>query len=132
LEELSPQDEELVLSLDKELLQRAFTHPINKRLAWLGDSVIYLAVTEHLYRTSNNKAGSLDPERQKIIGNDNLKQSIAQRFYLRSRINVPTSERDPNARRILASAFEALTGAIYLGKGYDVAAAFARRNLIQS
>ncbi len=129
---MTDQDEELVRSLDKELLQQAITHPANKRLAWLGDSIIYLAVTEHLYRTSKNEAGSLDPERQKIIGNDNLKQSIAQRFYLKSRINVPTSERDPHARRILASAFEALTGAIFLERSYEIVADFARRNLIQS
>src|SRR2546426_1660122 len=99
----------------------------NKRLAWLGDSIIYLAVSEYLYRTSGHEAGLLDPERQNIIGNDNLKQRVAERFYLKSQILVPPSERDPDSREILAAAFEALTCAVFLEQGYEVAAAFVRR-----
>lgn len=126
---LNEQDEELVGTLDRGLLRQAFSHPTNKRLAWLGDSIIYLAVTEHLYRTSRHEAGVLDPERRKIIGNDNLKQTVAERFYLKSQIQIPPSERDPDSREILAAAFEALTCAVFLEKGYEFAAAFVRRAL---
>jgi len=80
------ENEELVLSLEKGVLQRAFTHPTNKRLAWLGDAVIYLAITEQPVGKFTYEAGGLDPERQKIINNNNnLKRSVVKRFYLKSK-----------------------------------------------
>ncbi len=127
---VNEQDEELIMTLDKGLLQQAFTHPTNKRLAWLGDSIISLAVTEHLYRTARHGAGVLDPIRQKIIGNENLKQTVAERFYLKSQVLVPPSERNPDSREILAAPFEALTCAVFLEKGYEIVAAFVCRTLL--
>ena len=127
---ITEKDEELVMSLDPDLLRKAFTHPTNKRLAWLGDSVIELAITEHLYLTTEQPAANLDLARQEIIRNDNLKESVAKRFYLKSKILVPRWERDPEAREILAAAFEALTCAIFMKKGFEVAAGFVCRTLL--
>ncbi len=106
------------------LLEQALTHPSNKRMGWLGDAVLYLAVTEHLFGTSNAPASQLDPNRQKIIKNPNLKMTAAEKLQLNRFIRVPPSEREPNAERIMATAFEALIGTLFLEKGYEAAAKF--------
>ena len=108
----------------EELLEQALTHPANKRMGWLGDAVLYLAVTEHLYTTSDDPASQMDPKRQKIIENPNLKMTAAEHLHVNGLIRAPPSERDPNAERILATAFEALMGAIFLEKDYQTTARF--------
>jgi ribonuclease-3 len=107
-----------------ELLEQALTHPENRRLAWLGDAVLYLAMTEHLYTASKAPASRMDPRRQETIRNLTLKKTAAEKLHLSEYIRVPSSERDPNAERILATAFEALIGAIFSEKGYQTAASF--------
>lgn len=108
----------------EELLEEALTHPANKRMAWLGDAVLYLAVTEHLYTTSKDPASKMDPRRQGTINNFTLRRTAADQIHLSDYIGVPTSEVDPGAEGILATAFEALIGTIYLEKGYRAAASF--------
>ena len=113
------------LGLENEkLLDQALSHPTNKRMGWLGDAVLYLAATEYLYKTSNATAGQMDPERQKIIENPNLKTTAGMKLHLNGLLRVPSSERDPRAERILATAVEALIGAMFLEKGYATAARF--------
>lgn len=116
----------------KELLEEALTHPANKRIGWIGDAILYLAVTEHLYRTSNKPTSELDPERQKVIKNPTLKKAVAEQLHLNDYIHVPPGERDPNAEGILATAYEALTGAIFLEKGYESAADHVRKTLLST
>src|SRR5438445_11909818 len=79
----------------KELLEEALIHPTNKRLGWIGDAVLYLAVTEHLYKTSNAPTRDLDPKRQDIIENPNLKEAVLNQLHLN--VHAPSSERDPRA-----------------------------------
>src|SRR3989442_7454223 len=113
------------LGLENEkLLVEALTHPENRRLAWLGDAVLYLAITQYLYTTSKNPASQMDPRRQEIINNLTLKKTAAEQLHLSEYIRVPSSERDPNAERIVATAFEALVGAIFEEKGYQAEADF--------
>ncbi len=115
----------------KELLEQALTHPANKRMAWLGDAVLYSALTEHMYKTSIAPESELDPERRKLKSNPNLKR-VAEQIRLNRHISCPPSERDPNAEEILAAAYEALIGAIFLdnrGNGYEMAASFVRKTL---
>jgi dsRNA-specific ribonuclease len=82
------------LGLENEKsLEEALTHPENRRLAWLGDAVLYLAVTEHLYTTSNDPASKMDPKRQKIIENPNLKMTAAEHLHVNGLIRAPPSER---------------------------------------
>lgn len=112
------------LGLDRvELLVQALTHPENKRMAWMGDAVLYLAITEHLFTTSKGPASQMDPNRQGIIKNPTLKKAAAEQLHLSEYIRVPPSEREPDAERILATAFEAIIGAIFQEKGYQSAAA---------
>src|SRR5438445_13161429 len=87
------------LGLGKEkLLEQALTHPTNKRIAWLGEAVLYLAVTEHLYRNSNAPAREIDPERQNIIRNPTMKEAVMNQLHLK--VRVPPSERDSKATGI--------------------------------
>ncbi len=112
------------LGLGKAGLEEAPTHPSNKRMGWLGDAVLYLVVTEHLYGTSDAPASQLDPDRQRNIENPNLKKTAAEKLQLNRLIRVPPSERDPNAERIMATSFEALIGALFIEKGYEPTAKF--------
>jgi ribonuclease-3 len=112
------------IGLGKVGLKEALTHPSNKRMGWLGDAVLYLAVTEHLYGTSDAPASQLDPDRQRTIENPNLKKTAAEKLQLNKLIRVPPSERDPNSERIMATAFEALIGALFIEKGYEATAKF--------
>jgi len=114
----------LTLGLKEELVELALTHPANRRMAWLGDAVLYLAVTEHLYTASEAPTSQLDPDRQRTIENPNLKRTAAEELHLNGLIHVPQSERDPNAKRIMATAFEALIGTLFLEKEYEVASEF--------
>jgi dsRNA-specific ribonuclease len=77
------------LGLEKEdLLGQALAHPSKKRLAWLGDAVLCIAVTEHQFRTSNAPRSKLDPERQETIRNLTLKKTAAEKLFLNELINV--------------------------------------------
>ncbi len=115
-----------------ELLREALTHPVNKRMAWLGDAVLYLAVTEHLHRQPDTPTSILDPKRQGIIRNLNLKETVAGKLHLTDYIKVPPSERDPHAKGVLATAYEALIGAIFLEKGYETAADQVRMTIFST
>ena len=119
--------EKLGISVSPELLELALTHrsfayesgglPTNERLEFLGDSVLGLVVTEALYekfpdldesRLSPLRSGVVNMRALAIIGRD-LGLGTALRIGKGEEV---AGGRDKNA--ILADAFEALVGAIYL------------------
>lgn len=129
---------------DKELLQQAFTHRSyinehrelkrghNERLEFLGDAVLELVVTEFLFaKYPEKQEGELTAYRAALVNT----QSIADAgtglglndFLLLSRGEAKDTGR---ARQIiLANAFEAVIGAMYLDKGYEVARNFIAAQL---
>ncbi|MFM7874470.1 MAG: ribonuclease III [Actinomycetota bacterium] len=123
--------EKLGISVSPELLELALTHrsfayesgglPTNERLEFLGDSVLGLVVTEALYekfpdldesRLSPLRSGVVNMRALAIIGRD-LGLGTALRIGKGEEV---TGGRDKNS--ILADAFEALVGAIYLDHGF--------------
>lgn len=101
------------------------THPTehNERLEFLGDAVIEIIVTEHLYRTFPLASeGELTAYRVALVCAETL-GAIAQEMGLSSAMFFSRGERQestPGTRSlkyICADVFEAVVGAIYLDQG---------------
>jgi ribonuclease-3 len=96
----------------------------NERLEFLGDAVVSLAVSESLYlRHANDDEGVLSARRAAIVSTPGLAR-LASRLDLGSFILLGEGEAQRGGRvrpSLLASAFEALVGAIYLDLGWEAA-----------
>ncbi|MBC8131527.1 MAG: ribonuclease III [Deltaproteobacteria bacterium] len=96
----------------------------NERLEFLGDAVLNLAVSDMLMRRFPERAeGDLSKTRAVIVNEAGL-CSAAERLDLGQWIFLGRGEEQAGGRRrpsILADAFEALMGAVYLDGGFGVA-----------
>lgn len=128
-----------VVFKDKNLLKQAFTHRSyinenrdlalehNERLEFLGDAVLELAITGYLYeRLKHSDEGELTALRSALVYADTCSQVAqtlgANEFLLLSKGELKDTGR---ARQyILANTLEAIIGAIYLDRGYDIAKNF--------
>jgi ribonuclease III len=128
---------ELGMSVDPELLDRALTHrsyayeqgglPTNERLEFLGDSVLGLVVTEHLFVTYPDLSeGQLAKLRAAVV-NSRALADIARKLDLGAVIHLGRGEESTGGRdksSILADTMEAVIGAVFLQHGIDAARAF--------
>ena len=125
------------------LLEEALTHRSylnenkdakahNERLEFLGDAVLELAVTRFLYDKFPSKPeGDLTAFRAALVNTVSLAET-AESMGLGNHLFLSKGEsRDTGRARqiILANAFEALLGALYLDQGYDAAEAFIGAHL---
>lgn len=125
------------------LLAEALTHPSislerknypfdNQRLEFLGDSVIQLTVTEHLYRMFPDFGeGQLTKLRTRIVSRSALRDR-ALAIDLGTCMMMGRGEESSGGRQrasTLADAFESLVGAIYLDGGFDAARTFILRQM---
>lgn len=105
----------------------------NERLEFLGDAVLELVVTEFLYLTYPNPEGELTNWRASLV-NSKILSKIASNIEVEKFMYLSRGEakdKEGKARQyILANAFEAIVGAIYLDQGYKVAKEFIKRNII--
>jgi ribonuclease-3 len=96
----------------------------NERLEFLGDSVVNLAISEALFAAHpTDDEGILSARRASIVSTVGLAR-LAHRIELGGVLFLGEGEAQRGGRRrpsILASAFEALAGAIYLELGFDAA-----------
>jgi ribonuclease-3 len=120
---------------DRRLLAQALTHTSwlhehpgeaaghNERLEYLGDAVINLAVSEALYaRHPDDDEGVLSARRAAIVSAGGL-AALATRIDLGAFLLLGEGEAGragPHRPSILASAFEALAGALLLDLGWDL------------
>jgi len=129
---------------DANLLRQAFTHRSylnehrgevaghNERLEFLGDAVLELISTHFLYEQYPHKTeGDLTAYRAALVNAVTCAHVAAEigmdDYLLLSRGEAKDTGR---ARSILlANAFEALVGAIYLDQGYDAARDFINKHL---
>lgn len=127
-----------------DLLITAFTHRSymnehkksarehNERLEFLGDAVLELVVTDHLYKTYSEPEGILTSWRSALVRTESIAEA-GGRLEFESLLRLSRGEKrgsDRAKQQILANAFEALTGAIYLEKGYAVAAEFIDKHIL--
>ncbi|MBL8031699.1 MAG: ribonuclease III [Candidatus Doudnabacteria bacterium] len=111
---------------------RSFPLPHNERLEFLGDAVLELVATEHLYRTYPYSEGELTNFRSALV-NYKMLSEIARRIGLGEFLLMSRGEAKDMGRArqvILANAIEAVIGAIYLDLGYAVAAEFIAREVL--
>jgi ribonuclease-3 len=94
----------------------------NERLEFLGDSVVNLAISDALFAAHpSDDEGILSARRASIVSTIGLSR-LANRIDLGPSLFLGEGEAQRGGRRrpsILASAFEALAGAIYLELGFD-------------
>lgn len=127
-----------------DLLVTAFTHRSymnehkksarehNERLEFLGDAVLELATTRFLYLNFDEPEGVLTSWRSSLVRTESISAAGAALGYA-SLIRMSRGEKQGSERaraQILANAFEALIGAIYLDKGYDAAEKFITEHIL--
>lgn len=125
---------------DRALLTRALTHvsyaheappePDNESLAFLGDAALSLLVAEHLWETGKDEpVGVLTPRRASVVSGENLAR-WAESLELGPLLRLGRGEELTGGREkksVLATALEAILGAIYLESGLAAARAVVRR-----
>ncbi len=118
-----------------ELLRQALTHRShsashNERLEFLGDSVLNCAVAALLYqRFGKLDEGDLSRVRANLVKQQSLYE-IAQALNISDSLRLGEGElRSGGFRRpsILADAFEAILGAIFIDGGFDAAQTVIKR-----
>jgi ribonuclease-3 len=129
---------------DQALLRQAFTHTSyvnehrgkkvkdNERLEFLGDAVLQLTVSEHLYRRYPQLSeGELTRMRAAIVCEPSLVRFAEALDFGRVVLLGKGEERTGGRSRpsLLADAFEAFVGALYLDQGLDAVRAFLDRHL---
>ncbi|MBA2717868.1 MAG: ribonuclease III [Chloroflexi bacterium] len=124
---------------DPDLVEQALVHTSwlhehpdaaaghNERLEFLGDAVVNLAISEALFAAHpTDDEGMLSARRAAIVSTVGLAR-IANRIDLGTSLFLGEGEAQRGGRRrpsILASAFEALAGALFLDLGYDATRAW--------
>lgn len=119
-----------------DLLVEALTHtsyaneaqgrfPSNQRLEFLGDSVLSLSVSAHLFQQfPDMPEGDLTRLRAVLVSEPTLAR-VARAIGLGARLRLGRGEEASDGGErdsVLADAFEAVVGALYLDQGPDVAA----------
>ena len=129
---------------DLELLITAFTHRSylnehkstakghNERLEFLGDAVLELVVTEHLYNNFQEPEGILTNWRSALVRTESI-SAAAEREGFEPLLRLSRGEKRGSERarqQILANCYEAVVGALYLDKDYGAAKEFINRTLL--
>lgn len=124
---------------NKDILRQALVHrsylnehpdfPLghNERLEFLGDAVLELVVTEYLYQNYENPEGELTNWRAALVNSEMLAKLCADlgaEPYLHLSKGESKDKNSKARKYILANAFEAIIGAIYLDQGWDAAKVF--------
>jgi len=123
------------------LLAEALTHPSlsferktfhfdNQRLEFLGDAVLQLVITHHLYRLFPTfSEGQLTKLRSRLVSREGLKKHATAlglgRYLMLGRGEESSGGRDRAST--LADAFEALVGALYLDSDLETVRRFVLR-----
>jgi ribonuclease-3 len=106
----------------------------NERLEFLGDAVLELVVTEFLYGNYAEPEGILTNWRSSLVRTESI-GAAATRLGFEALLRLSRGEKrgtDRARAQILANSFEAVTGAIYLDKGYEAAKKFITDNILST
>lgn len=131
--------------IDQNLLEQAFIHRSfinenprtglahNERLEFLGDAVLELVVTQYLYeKYPHQNEGDLTAYRSALVNAVTL-GDLATTLGFNDMMKLSKGEaKDVHRARssILADAYEAFVGALYLDQGYEVASGFITKTLL--
>ncbi|MDB5177713.1 MAG: putative ribonuclease [Candidatus Saccharibacteria bacterium] len=104
----------------------------NERLEFLGDAVLELAVTDYLYNNHTEPEGILTSWRAALVRTESIGEA-GERLGYEPLVRMSKGEKSGSIRarqQILANAFEAVVGAIYLERGYKDAETFIQKHII--
>ena len=133
-----------VVFKDKGLLETAITHRSflnenrkisehNERLEFLGDAVLELIVSDFLFKKYPDRAeGELTSFRSALVRTDSLAQT-AKELNIGEYIRLSRGEQESGGREkdyLLANAFEAILGSIYIDQGYESCKVFVETFLL--
>lgn len=107
------------------------TREHNERLEFLGDAVLELAVTDFLYNNYSEPEGILTSWRAALVRTESIGEAGDKLGY-EPLLRMSRGEKhgsDRARQQILANAFEAVIGAIYLEKGYAEAEKFIQKHI---
>lgn len=126
---------------DVNILNQALIHPSyayerglphnvhNQRLEFLGDAVLELIISEWIYKEyPNYTEGELTKFRALLVCEESL-AALSRELSLGDYLIIGKGEEVTGGRKkesILADAFEALVGAMYLDRGMEVVSAFIK------
>lgn len=130
---------------NKKLLEQAFIHRSyinenprsglehNERLEFLGDAVVEIVVTDHLFREYPTRTeGELTAYRSALV-NAVIIGEVARSLTMNDYLLLSKGESKDTGRArhtILANTYESFVGAVYLDQGYEIAHAFVMRTLL--
>lgn len=118
--------------LNEHRRQRGLEH--NERLEFLGDAVLELATTEYLYSHYQEPEGILTNWRSALVRTESI-AAAAERLGLWPYLRLSRGEKQGGERaklQILANAFEAVVGAVYLDQGYEAARALIEEQILNT
>lgn len=104
----------------------------NERLEFLGDAVLELVVTDYLFRNFSEPEGILTSWRASLVRTESIGEAGDKLGY-EPLIRMSKGEKNGSQRarqQILANAFEAVIGSIYLERGYADAEAFITKHIL--
>jgi ribonuclease-3 len=117
-----------IIPNDLALYQTALTHASyanehqkedNERLEFLGDAVLGILMTEYLFHTMNEDEGRMSKRRSLAVRQEAL-VIYASHIKLKDYLFLGKGEKQTGANdKIVANAFEAFLGAIYLDQGFE-------------
>ncbi len=114
---------------------KTFTLPSNEKLEFLGDSVLSLVTSIHLYNAySHLQEGDYTDIKASIVRTESLAEA-ATMLDLGSYLLLSHGEQKGNGRNktnLLADTFEALVAAIFIEFGFDTASAFIHTHLFDN
>lgn len=129
---------------NKDLIRQVFVHRSylnenpnfdlnhNERLEFLGDAVLELITTEYLYKNYPNPEGELTNWRSALVKGETLAK-VATDLNMSEYLYLSRGEAKSEGKGrliILANAFEALIGAIYLDQGFEKAREFVANYIL--
>lgn len=115
---------------NKSILCRAITLsssnlPDNQTLEFLGDAVVELCVTEHIFDIDGDE-GALTIRRSELVSDKSL-TLVSQKLGLEKLLIK--SGGDKNNKKAVPSSYEAIVGAVYLDGGFLSAKNFVEKTL---
>ena len=139
---LTDQLSELGIDVDPQLLDLALTHrswayehgrgPSNERLEFLGDAVLGVIVTEHIFQVYHDRPeGDLAKLRAAVVSGAALAW-VARNLEIGACLKLGKGEIATHGEAkdsILGDALEAVIGAVHITGGFPASAAFVHRSM---
>ena len=104
----------------------------NEPIELLGDAILELVVTDHLFNNFDEPEGILTSWRAALVRTESI-GAAGDKLGYEPLVRMSRGEKQGSQRarqQILANAFEAVIGAIYLEKGYAEAESFVKKHIL--